>query len=516
MSKRVAAATAPPPPTPPSTDGTGDPHHRFSRRVFDTFNLRDSTFDRAAIETAFAAADHNGDGVLDSAEVLQVVVALYQTRLDEESAREFTEKLVSHLDSNADGVISKDEFVASITTLASQVDKRVWPVAGATLLTGLAVGVVIPVMPVLITTLGISSAQFGGIISAMAVGKLLGNIPFGIVADRYGRKPFLVLGLGLMAFSSVGISLASSFEHLVLARLVTGFGIASFVTASTLYLTDLSTPLNRARTLAPSAVAFSAGTMLGPAIGGVLADALGLFETFLVVGSMFGASAAVAHFSLADVYKPPPLHPSVSQVLADTSQQWRELLAHQKLRQIFVLNALYWVAISGSQFTILPLMLVEDLHLSASQIGFVYAGVSVVNVLGGPPVAWAADRYGSRQVIIPGCLLLVGSQAAFPLLTAFPMLAFPALGVWALASTMLNTTPTAYTADVVPVSHRSQALALLRTSGDFGMLLGASESGVVAEMSSHAAALHVNAATLLLGTLAFSFNTRPSSDLTQR
>jgi len=68
----------------------------------------------------------------------------------------------------------------------------------------------------------------------------------------------------------VGTGLSGSLPALLLWRAVSGAGGSAQMTGAQLYLSDISTPLNRARTLAPSSAAFAAGASLGPAIGGVL------------------------------------------------------------------------------------------------------------------------------------------------------------------------------------------------------------------------------------------------------
>lgn len=83
-----------------------------------------------------------------------------------------------------------------------------------------------------------------------------------------------------------------NFEQLVAARLVQGLGVSALITSATMAVADISTPINRARMLAPVMAAFSAGTVLGPAAGGFLAGSIGLQPTFFVVGSLFFANLA--------------------------------------------------------------------------------------------------------------------------------------------------------------------------------------------------------------------------------
>jgi MFS family permease len=52
-------------------------------------------------------------------------------------------------------------------------------------------------MPLLVAQLNVPATEFGLVISAFGLSKLLGNIPSGYLVERYGRKPVLVAGLGM-------------------------------------------------------------------------------------------------------------------------------------------------------------------------------------------------------------------------------------------------------------------------------------------------------------------------------
>jgi MFS family permease len=68
-------------------------------------------------------------------------------------------------------------------------------------------------------------------------------------SDRIGRKPLLTGGMALISMGMLGISMCSSFEELLVCRLITGLGVSGFTTGATLYLTDISTPFNRTKSM---------------------------------------------------------------------------------------------------------------------------------------------------------------------------------------------------------------------------------------------------------------------------
>lgn len=181
--------------------------------------------------------------------------------------------------------------------------------------------------------------------------------------------------------------------------------------------------------------------------------------------------------------------------------QWQPLLANPKVRNVVMMNGFYWVALSGAQMTLLPLILTDPsgLAMSPTNVGEIYMGMSLVQVFGNPTMAKFVDKMGKVPGIVTGCSLLSASMFALPYCTDMQEVA-ATLGFWALGSTMLSTAPTAYISDSVDEQHRAQAIALLRTAGDIGFLFGASSTGAVADLFSMDVAVQSSASLLLTAT----------------
>ena len=337
-------------------------------------------------------------------------------------------------------------------------------------------------------------------------------------------QPYLTFSLAVIAVGVGGVGAANSFEQLYACRLLTGAGVAALTTASQLMVTDISTPLNRAITMSPIASAFAAGTALGPALGGTLVDRMGLESTFFMVGSSYLGVALVNRMLLEETkpskqfYLPwlqqiekqrentdddatvekvnhnlQPRPPSqggetdltLTEAARDALSQWVPLFQQPKIRSALIMNGFYWFALAGSQMTLLPLMLTDPnkLALSASEVGQVYMLMSVVQVMSNPIMArYVIDRMGATPSITAGCALIASSMTFLPFCTEVGHWNWLAgtLGLWAMGSSMLSTAPLAFISDRVDEGQRAQAIAMLRTSGDLGFLLGASCVGGVA------------------------------------
>lgn len=120
-------------------------------------------------------------------------------------------------------------------------------------------------------------------------------------------------------------------------------------------------------------------------------------------------------------------------------QSWRRLLSTNKtLAQLSVLQLAYWFVLSGTQMTMLPMLLVDPeyaFHLTSLELGSTFAYMSVVNVISAQPIAYIADKMGKVPLIVVGAGLIGGSICGIPAATGISEL----LGKCALI--LYNTTP---------------------------------------------------------------------------
>jgi len=431
--------------------------------------------------------------------------------------------------------LTRSQFQQSIQTLATKVQySTILPLATSMLLVGSSVGVISPIMPFLADKLDLTTTLYGIVVSSFALSKMLGNVPSAILVERHGRKPYLVHSLLAVGLGVAGMGLATDWMQLSVCRMIIGLGVASLTTASTLTVADSSTPLSRARTFSPLMGAFAAGMAIGPAIGGMLCDTWGIQNTFFAVASSYGIASIWNHFGVNETKrhgelwerKTLPWHSSdaiealtafsaersnnertesvsIPNAVKDTTEQWTRLLADKHVRPIVIMNGFYMSTFAAAQLTLLPLLLTgggatasgaaTGLALSATAMGQVYMWMSINQVLSNPIAGRFADRSGKSTAIVAGGTLTSLAVASVPLVCSYglvgdsvldwsnwPMLA--TLSFWSLGGTLLATAHVAAVSDEVNESSRSQAIALLRTSGDVGYLCGAACAGISADL----------------------------------
>jgi MFS transporter, DHA1 family, tetracycline resistance protein len=144
------------------------------------------------------------------------------------------------------------------------------------LLDTLALGLIIPVLPKLIESFvdndTASAARIFGLFgTAWALMQFFFSPVLGGLSDRFGRRPVVLLSNLGTALDYVLMALAPSLIWLFVGRLISGITTASISTAFA-YIADITAPAKRAAVFGKIGVAFGAGFILGPALGGLLGD----------------------------------------------------------------------------------------------------------------------------------------------------------------------------------------------------------------------------------------------------
>ena len=167
----------------------------------------------------------------------------------------------------------------------------------------MGIGLIMPVMPELILeveggSLG-QAAVWGGVLAtSFAVMQFLFGPMVGNLSDRFGRRPVLLVALFAMTLDYLVMALAASIWLLLAARIIGGITAATQSTASA-YMADISPPEKKAANFGLIGAAFGVGFVLGPLIGGVLAE-YGTRAPFYAAAALAFANMAFGWFALPE------------------------------------------------------------------------------------------------------------------------------------------------------------------------------------------------------------------------
>ena len=136
-----------------------------------------------------------------------------------------------------------------------------------------AIDMYLPALPAIGASLGAGIGAVQASLTVFFVALAAGQMVFGTLSDRFGRKPPLYAGLVLFALASVGCALATDIHTLVALRFVQGLGAAAGMAIPRAVVRDLHTGTDAARLMSLLMLVFSVSPILAP-LAGSLAIAL--------------------------------------------------------------------------------------------------------------------------------------------------------------------------------------------------------------------------------------------------
>jgi MFS transporter, DHA1 family, tetracycline resistance protein len=187
--------------------------------------------------------------------------------------------------------------------MASKKDAAVGFIFITLLIDVIGFGIIIPVMPKLISELkhvDISTAsKYGSLLMfAYAFVQFLCAPILGNLSDKYGRRPVLLFSLFGFGIDYIFLALAPSYGWLFVGRIIAGITGASMTTGAA-YIADVSTPENRAKNFGMIGAAFGLGFIIGPMIGGLLGG-LGPRIPFYAAAALALLNCAYGYFILPE------------------------------------------------------------------------------------------------------------------------------------------------------------------------------------------------------------------------
>jgi MFS family permease len=346
-----------------------------------------------------------------------------------------------------------------------------------------------PLLPHYADEFDLSKTGAGVLTAAYPAGTFAGAIPSGWLAARWGVKPTLLLGLGMLGVTSLVFAFADHIVLLDAARFVQGVGGACMWAAGMAWLVSAAPPDRRGELIGSALAAAIIGVLFGPVLGGAAT----------VVGPevVFSAVALVAAALAAWAWSMPGVEPGEGALLSQLARAMRRPAVLAGFWP-FTLPALY----AGVVEVLAPLRL-DQLGASGVAIGAVFLVTSAAEAVVSPLAGRLSDRRGRVAPIRAGLAGAVVMAVLLPLPATVVLLGLAVLvtfaslgGFWAPSMALLS--------DASEESGLEQALAfsISNLAWAMGHVLGAGAGGAIAEASSDAvpyAALGVIGAVTLAG-----------------
>ena len=352
-------------------------------------------------------------------------------------------------------------------------------------------GVQAPVLPIFADQLGAGTTAVGAMIAAFAIVRIVSAWPLGRLTSRMGERATLVIGMALLAVTSVFMGFAQNTWQLIVFRGLGGLGSAAFSIAALSLLLRKSPPDSRGRSIGLFMGALNMGLVAGPAIGGAMVTL-----PPEIVFYIYGGVVALTGFLAMAVMDKDEGHHQAATTGGIGTLSIMAAMRSSVFRAAIVMNfSLGWI-VYGMRSSVLPLMLLNDLHEPKIWVGAGLALCALLQVAVLPASGRLTDVLGRKRPLIAGALALAGGLAlltALPNLTTY-LLCMSFLGVGAA----LGTTASSAAIGDVTRGQGGTVVAIYQMGSDLGMVIGPLAAGALAEKS-YPLALSLSAAVAVWG-----------------
>ena len=340
----------------------------------------------------------------------------------------------------------------------------------------LGYGVVVPVMPVYARDLGIGELGLGMLFASYALGNIVAALPFGLISDRFGRRPFLVFGMLAMAGAFVLYAYSTTYSSLFLSRFLDGVTAAANWSVGLAIIADIYPVGERGRGMGTVMAVMGAGSIAGPALGGILNDWIGYKAPFLMVAMICVAGGIFALFSreLKDLRR--------GRTEAEFARMARTVFAYPGMLLVFVVVMMGTVSL-GLLEPLFPIFLQDNLGLGSTGIGLLFALTVLAYSLASPYTGKLSDRMGKKGIMAAGLLAtaVIGPLLVFSHHLALTALLFALCGI---SIACLETPTLPFIADRIGAGEEGEvygtAFGIFNMAWAIGYLLGPAAGGFLA------------------------------------
>ena len=275
--------------------------------------------------------------------------------------------------------------------------------------TAFGVSQLAPILPLYFHDLGVQTPEAMSLWSGLATGATYIIVclaaPFwGRVADKKGRKITLIRSSFGMALCNILIAFQTTPEGVVLIRLIQGL-VSGFYSASITLIASES-PIERTGwALGLLASANLAGSLIGPLLGGYIADTVGIRNDFIIVGALMGLAGVLATIFIHENYVPQPNPEKLSiRKLKEQIPEFNSIVA------LCVASFIYAICIMSLQPVIsvyIKGIVPSDTENLAFIAGAVFSAMGIAQLMSSSPLGKLVDKSGPRKVLVVS-LIYVG------------------------------------------------------------------------------------------------------------
>ncbi len=325
----------------------------------------------------------------------------------------------------------------------------------------LGIAIMLPLLPLYGLSLGASPLQLGLMTSGFALANAVGQFGSGFLIDRYGPRGFILGGTAVYAAGNALIATAQSSLALIGFRAVAGLGAGASLVASRLYIAQVADRARLAFFNSVLSAAGSAGSVIGPALGGLVAAGGDLRTPFFIVAGT-GALAFVGALFLP--------RPAARAHAPTANAPARGVLNRPVL--VLLAGNLFLLIGFGSWITSYAPFATTRLGWSTFDVGVIFTLFGLGDITLGPWLGHVADRTGRRRMAMLATIPIF--LFGFVLVLALPRPFFYAISFVTGASlTAYNASWFAMLTTSVTPERRGRVFGIVNAVAQTGTIIGA-------------------------------------------
>ena len=342
--------------------------------------------------------------------------------------------------------------------------------------------------------------SLAGVIAAPLMGSL---------ADRFGRRPFILGSFAVFTAAFTGYYLAATSWVFIIVRGLAGALTAGLGPATMGLVADIAPEDERARWIGVIGGGTSAGFIVGPVVGGFLYDKWGYGPPFLASIGMALLTLLIAFFAIPETHtkekrrretltqkRAARLTPETGTAVSFIASLPHPLLAFGTLLFINLSMIFAWFFIDPQ----LPFYAFDELGWSTAQLGAAISFYGWATLIGSLTLSQSSDRLGRKPILVIG-LILHSAQYVGLMLTNVYWVIIAAFIVAGLGEALVNPALSAAYLEITPKEHRARAMGIKGAIGSLGSLLAPALVVIVVGTISPQTVFLISAALILATAL---------------
>ncbi len=360
----------------------------------------------------------------------------------------------------------------------------------------LGMGIVGPILPIYAKSFKVSYTLVSLAISMYAFGRLIVDLPVGMVADRFGRKPLMIVGTVLLTVTAYLNAIASNFWEFLVYRLIQGVGSSMWMTSRTTLLADILKPEDRGRTMGYFQAFMLLGSSAGPVIGGIVATGWGIRAPFY-----FYALAGLVSLIITVIWIREPHDVKTRYTDHDFSYETiRRLMCNRSYSMACLATFTVFFMRTGIRGTMVPLYANVILGFDELTIGTIISYATITNLIMTIPMGYAVDYFGRKPPIIISLTITAISAFLFPSTSNYFQISLAAV-LLGVGTSGAGQAPLALATDVTLDEPHGFSMGLYRLFGDLGFVVGPIILGLIADSHGLRAPFYFMTALILVNTV---------------